>query len=255
MKRFPASCTLVAVLLLGILIMLSPAPLALAATPSIHVTIPASSASHQGSGPGPIFRCLGPIAFTVAATLLDKEKLSFGEFASSVPTCIDSALTLFNNPPTSASSSPEVDINSSPSDGALNGSVQSAPVENCTDYRETLRFDFYVPFKMIVGPPENQGVFNGSPNGSTDNELIARQLFGQYSSYIAGNTTSGPSQSAVYDMPPHTRAALNLPIVPYYAFGEARVVRTDGSTVSLPWLFTDTYRQTGAITAYTRSSC
>ena len=59
MKRFPLSCALVAVLLLGVLVMLSPAPLALAATPATLVTTPASHVSHQDSGSGPIFTCLG----------------------------------------------------------------------------------------------------------------------------------------------------------------------------------------------------
>lgn len=166
----------------------------------------------------------------------------------------NAAIALFSAPSNPTPSSPEVDINPSPNDGTSKGSVNSNTWSNCTDYPQTVRFDFTVPFKMIVGASPNQSDFTSSPNGSSDNELIAQQVFQQDGSYIASITTSGPSQSELLTVPAQTKVILTLPIQISYKEGEARVVHTDGSTVSLPWLFTDGYQQTGQITEAT-SSC
>jgi len=117
-----------------------------------------------------------------------------------------------------------------------------------------VRFDFSVPFGMIVGASPNQSDFTASPNGSSDNELIAQQIYQQDGNDIASITTSGPSQSELLTVPAQTKVTLTLPIQISYKEGEARVVHTDGSRVSLPWLFTDGYQQAGQITEAT-SSC
>jgi hypothetical protein len=201
-----------------------------------------------------VYTCLGSIALQIAATLVDGEELTFGKLLSSASVCIDAAIAFFNAPSNPTPSSPQVDINTSPTDSAFSGSVQSATVGNCTDNPETLQFNFYVPFAMIVGPRGNQENFNASPSGSTDDELAAQQLFQEYGSYIAGTTTSGPSQSKNYQIRPHTQITFTLPIKQQYKTGEARIVHTDGSIVSLPWLFTDGYQQSGPIT-FSTSSC
>ena len=102
---------------------------------------------------------------------------------------------------------------------------------------------------MVIGQSPYQGEFNVVPNSaSTDNELIAQQVFQQNRSYINSITTSGPSQSIRVRVPPHSQVSLNLPIQLSYREGEARVVHTDGSITSQPWLFTDSYEQAGKIT-------
>jgi hypothetical protein len=221
-----------------------------------------SSNDHGNNGPNnngsgltnQVYTCLGNIALQVVATLADAEEFTFGKLISSASVCVDAAVAIFGAPSNSTPSSPEIDINSSSSQGAFSGSVQSTTVGNCTDYRKTLQFNFSVPFEMIVGPPGSQEAFNAPPGGSTDNELVAQQLFQQYGSHIASKTTSGPSQSEVYDIGPHTQVTFTLPIEQFYQSGEARVVRTDGSTVRQPWFFTDGYQQAGPIT-YTALSC
>lgn len=217
------------------------------------------SSPDQGGGGGSntgsdIVNCLGAIALQVAATLVDGEELTFGKLISSAGVCVDAAIALFSPPSNPTPSSPEVDINASSSDGSFTSSVQSSPVGNCTDFTQTLQFNFYVPFDMVVGSPGSQEDFNSSPSGADDNSLAAQQVFSQFNSEINGTTTSGPSQSAVYNIGPHTQVTFTLPIVQYYKSGEARIVHTDGSTVSVPWLFTDGYQQSGPIT-YTTSSC
>jgi hypothetical protein len=211
----------------------------------------------NNNGPGlstQVYTCLGNIALQVVATLANAEELTFGKLISSASVCVDAAIAIFSAPSNSTPSSPEIDINSSSSQGTFSGSVQSTTVGNCTDYRKTLQFNFSVPFEMVVGPPGSQEAFNASPGGSTDNKLVAQQVFQQYGSHIANKTTSGPSQSEVNDIGPHTQVTFTLPIEQFYQSGEARVVRTDDSTVILPWFFTDGYQQAGPIT-YTTLSC
>lgn len=219
------------------------------------------SSPDQGGGGGggsntgsDIANCLGAIALQVAATLVDGEELTFGKLISSAGVCIDAAIALFSPPSNPTPSSPEVDINASSSDGSFTSSVQSNTLGNCSDSTETLQFNFYVPFEMVVGPQGNQTDFNASPSGSDDNSLVAQQVFSQFNSEINSTTTNGPSQSEVYNIGPHTQVTFTLPIQVYYQSGEARIVHTDGSTVSLPWYFIDGYQQTGPIT-YTTSSC
>jgi hypothetical protein len=213
-----------------------------------------SGNGQKGNLSGQVYSCLGSIALQIAATLVDGEEFTFGKLLSSASVCIDSAITFFSAPSNPTPSSPQVDINTSPTDSAFSGSVQSSTVGNCTDNTQTLQFNFYVPFAMIVGPQDNQENFTASPSGSSDDELVAQQLFQQYGSFIASTTTSGPSQSENYQIYPHTQVTFTLPINLQYKTGEARIVHTDGSTVSLPWLFTDGYQESGPIT-YSTSSC
>ncbi|HJT58914.1 MAG TPA: hypothetical protein VJ761_20565 [Ktedonobacteraceae bacterium] len=214
------------------------------------------STGSGGSGTGSdIANCLGSIALQVVATLADQEELTFGKLISSAGVCIDAAIAFFSSPSNPTPSSPEVDINASSSDGSFTSSVQSNTLGNCSDSTETLQFNFYVPFEMVVGPQgSSQADFTASPNGTDDNSLVAQQVFSQFNSEINSTTTNGPSQSEVYNIGPHTQVTFTLPIQVYYQSGEARIVHTDGSTVSLPWYFIDGYQQTGPIT-YTTTSC
>lgn len=243
MKRFLISRALVVVLLLGLLIVLSPARLAFAAN---HTGLLRTRASNYDPGTNTkVFTCLGNVALQVVATLLDGEAFTFGKLASSASTCVDAAAAVFNNI-SSPASSPQIDINVSPYKGVFNGVVQFNPVSNCTDYPRALQFNFGVPFGMLVGPPEDQGNFSAPPNGSGDNELVAQQLFGRYSSNISSTTTSSSSVS-VYTVRPHTQVTFILPVSQYYVSGEARVVHTDGSVIVRPWLYTAGYQPTGPL--------
>lgn len=199
--------------------------------------------------------CFGDIGVKVIASIATEDApLTVVSLLSVVPECLNMAVTLFSAPSNPTPSSPEVDINQSQDDGTSTGSVNSNTWSNCTDSPQTVRFDFSVPFEVIVGASPHQSDFNSAPNGSSDNELAAQQIFQQDGSYIASVTTSGPSQSALYTIPPQTKMTLTLPIQIFYKEGEARIVHTDGSIVGLPWLFTDTYKQTGQITE-TTSGC
>ncbi len=200
-----------------------------------------------------ISSCLGNIVVQIVSALVDGEALTFGQLVSTGIVCVQAAITYFSAPADAAPSSPQVEIHPSDSDGSVSGSVTSNTVDNCTDYTNSVQFNFSVPFKVVVGPSGGQDSFNQSPDGSTDNALVAQQLFTQYNDF-SSITTSGPSQSVVYDVPPHTQITFTLPIIEYYTYGEARVVHTDGSTVSLPWFFTDQYQQNGDIT-YQTTSC
>src|SRR5205085_12493574 len=78
-----------------------------------------------------VYTCLGNIALQVAATLADAEELTFGKLISSASVCVDAAVAIFGAPSNSTPSSPEIDINSSSSDGTFSGSVRSTTVGNC----------------------------------------------------------------------------------------------------------------------------
>lgn len=214
-----------------------------------------TSGCTSGPPPSSVITCFGDIGIKVVTSIVSEDAPLTGiALLSVVPECINAAIAVFSAPANATPSSPEVDIKQSPNDGTSSGSVNSNTWSNCTDYAQTLRFDFSVPFKMIVGQSPNQSEFNSSPGGTSDNELVARQVFQQYGSYIASVTTSGPSQSELLTVPAQTKVTLTLPITLHYREGEARVVHTDGSTVSLPWLFTNGYEQAGRITG-TTSSC
>src|SRR5712691_5214611 len=202
-----------------------------------------------------VITCFGDIGVKVIASASSgDEPLAFSSLLTVVPECINAAIAAFAPVSNSAPSSPQIDIHESSTDGSSTGAVYSNTWSNCTDNYQTLQFNFSVPFEMIVGPQSNQGTFDSSPSGSSDNELIAHQLFEQYGNYIRSITTSGPSQSVLLNVPPQTKITLSLPIQLSYKEGEARIVHTDGSTISLPWLFTNGYQQAGQITSST-SSC
>jgi hypothetical protein len=207
---------------------------------------------------GQAITCFENLALKVVASVVsDTEPLTFADLLDVAPECISAVIAAFSDPSNSSPLSPEVDINTSPDDGSSTGYVYSNTWSNCTYDYQTLQFDFYVPFDMAVGGQSNQDNFNSSPgadSSSSNNELIATQLFEQFNTDIASVTTSGPSQSVSLDVPPETQIQLRLPIQLSYREGEARVVNTDGSTATVPWLYTDGYQQDGQIT-YTSSSC
>jgi hypothetical protein len=235
--------------LIAILVVFSSTNLALAAT---RMTEQAKLPIVQSSGPGDtVATCLGNVLLQVVGILADGEEFTFGKLANSASTCVDAAVAIFDAASNPTSSSPRVDVNVSPSLGYFSGAVWSTSLGNCTDVPRPLQFNFAVPFEMVVGPQGRQGYFKVPPSGFNDNELVARRLFSQFGGQIAGSTTSGPSQSAIYNVGPHTQVIVILPILVFYRLGEARIVHIDGSTSIIPWLYTNGYRQNGRITYMT----
>lgn len=208
---------------------------------------------------GQVITCFGDIGVKVVASMISEDApLTFASLLSVVPECINAAIAEFSSPSNSTPSSPEVDLNQSPNDTTASGSVDSNTWSNCTDYTRTLQFDFTVPFDMFVGGGDGstQSVYSSSPSGSSDNDLIAQKVFQQYGGFIQSilMPNGEPSQSILQDVPPQMKITLTLPIQLSYRSGEARVVHTDGSTIELPWLFTDGYQQNGQISV-NESSC
>lgn len=221
----------------------------------LFVVVFMSSCDYNPGATGQVVTCFGDIGLKVAVSVAsDDAPLTIASLLSVVPECINAAIAAFSPPSNSNPSSPEVTINTSPTDGSSAGSVKSNTWSNCTDYAQTLTFNFTVPFAMVVGPQDSQESFTAVPGGTSDDELIAQQLFQQYGSYISSFTTNGPSQSIVLTVPAQTQVSLTLPIQLSYKEGEAQVLHTDGSPTTVPWLFTDGYQQNGQIT-YSSSSC
>lgn len=222
------------------------------------VTFFTSGCGNLNAAGGNVISCFSDITLTVDA-VVSQEEVDAGQLdfdaISIVPDCIQAAVAVFSSPSNATPSSPEVDINQSANDGTSTASTRSNTWQNCTGSYQTLQFDFSVPFKMFVGGSSDQSEYDTAPIlSSSDNDLIAQQLFQQYGSFIQGITTNGPSQSVVLNVPPETQVVLTLPMRLNYRTGEARVVHTDGSTVELPWLFTDGYQQSGPI-SYTEANC
>ena len=202
-----------------------------------------------------VVSCLGDIGVKVVASIItDDAPLTVVSLLSVVPECVNAAIDVFASAPSSNPSSPEAAIAESPIDGVSAGSVNSNTWPNCGNYPQSVEFSFSVPFQMVVGPEGSQDTFDKSPNGSSDNELVAQQLFQQYGGLITSKTTKGASQSLPQLVPAHTQVTLTLPIQLSYKEGDARVIHTDGSTTTLPWLFTDGYHQAGPIT-FTYMNC
>jgi len=204
-----------------------------------------------------VFTCLGDILVKVLASVAsDDAPLTIASFLSVAPECISAAVAAFSAPPNTNPSSPVVTINTAPLDGSSSGSVNSNPWRNCTDYKETLTFNFSVPFAVIVGPQNSQESFSSSPGGNSDDDLVAQQLFQQYGDHISSitNGSGTPSQSLEVTVFAHSQITLTLPILQSYKEGEAQIVHTDGSITEIPWLFTDGYQQNGQIT-YSVSGC
>jgi hypothetical protein len=156
---------------------------------------------------------MGDIGVKVLASAISEDQpLTFASLLTVVPECINAAVAEFSSPSNTTPSSPEVDVNQSQNDGYSTGSVNSNMWSNCTDSYHTLQFNFSVPFEMFVGSSSDQSEYDAPPNGSSDNDLIAQQVFQQYGSFIQGITTSGPSQSILLDVPPQTQVILTLPI-------------------------------------------
>ncbi len=221
----------------------------------LFVLVFASSCDYNSGATSQVVTCFGDIGVKIAVSVAsDDAPLTVASLLTVVPECIDAAIAAFSPASNSNPSSPQVTINTSPNDGASTGSVNSNTWSNCSDYTQTLTFNFTVPFEMVIGPQDSQSSFQSSPGGSSDNELIAQQLFQQYGSFISSVTTNGPSQSVTLDVPAQTQVTLTLPIQLSYKEGEAQVLHSDGSTTTVPWLFTDGYQQNGQIT-YTSSSC
>lgn len=251
MKRFPTSRALVAILLLGILVVLIPTNAAFAES-KVHF----SANRTKDLGPGTtkeILNCLGNLSIDVIGTLLTRGALGFEALSSATPICVSAVVDIFS-PSAPAPSQPKVDILRSPSYGSLNGAVRSNAVANCTNFPQNLQFNFFVPFEMVVGQQGRQSNFNASPNGSSDNELIAEQLFGNSTDVANAIRPSGPGQIAVYTIPPHTQIVITLPITLFYETGEAQVTHADSTTADAPWFFTTSYVQSGPIT-YTPGYC
>jgi hypothetical protein len=203
-----------------------------------------------------VISCFGNVAVRVIVGVLsDSEPITWTSLITVIPDCINTGIAMFASPPDSNPSSPEVSIYTSSTSSFSQGSVHSNTISNCTPLPQTATFDFSVPFAMVIGKSPDQSVFGASsPSGSSDHQLIAQQLFQQYGSYIASLLSPGPSQTEVFTIPPETQVSLQLPIQISYEEGEARVVHTDGSTIALPWLFTNGYQQIGPITP-TPSAC
>lgn len=221
----------------------------------LSVVIFTSSCNSSPSTVQSVVTCFGDIGVKVIASVMsDTEPLEVADLLTVAPGCINAAIAAFSSPSNPTPSTPVVDINTSSTDGTATGTVLSNEWSNCTYYPQNLVFNFIVPFEMFVGASPDQGEFNASPGGTTDNELIAQQVFQQNGSYIASITSPGPSQSIVLTVPAETQVRLHLPIQLSYREGEARVIHTDGSTTSQPWLFTNGYQQADRITA-DASSC
>lgn len=197
-----------------------------------------------------VISCFGDVAVKVVVGVMsDTEPVTWTSLLTVIPGCINSAITIFSSP-SSNPSSPEVSIHTASSHGFSQGSVYSNAISNCTVFYRTVTFNFVVPFEMVVGQSPDQSVFGASPpSGSSDHELVAQQLFQQYGDYINSILSPGPSQSVMLTIPPETQVRLRLPVQVSYKEGEAQVVHTDGSTVALPWLFTDGYQQVAPITS------
>lgn len=193
--------------------------------------------------PDKIIQCLGNIAFKVLATLPEgAEPLTFASLLEVGPVCLDATLTAFTSSP---GSSTEIDINPAPSETTVTKSVTSNTWQNCSSHAQFLQFSFDVPFQMIVGPQDQQGIFSSRPGGSLENERIAQQLFDQYSNTIQQTTTNGPSMvTKPLFVPAHTQVTLTMSIALDYQAGEARV-SNNGSTDILPWMFPVGFTQVG----------
>lgn len=201
-----------------------------------------------------VVTCLGDIGVKVVASVAtDDAPLTFVNLLTVVPECINAAVASFSSNNTQPSS-PQIEVHEASQDRLSTGTVDSNTWGNCTPYIQTLRFDFSVYFQLAVGGASNRESFSQSPTGSSTGEMIARQLFENYGDRISSITTNGPSQSVMLEVPANTQVVLHLPILLDYREGEARVTQTDGSTVSLPWFFTDGYQQNGQIT-WNTSSC
>lgn len=198
--------------------------------------------------------CLGNIGLNVGVHMAsDEEPLVVKDLLTFGPPCIEAMVEAFGPSTSTSASTPNVAITESSSEGVASGSVRSNTWSNCTPYNYQLRFDFYVPFAMIVGPQDARGTFSSPPSGNLDNDAVARALFDKYGSTIAGSTTSGPSQSVELVVRPYTQIVLTLPITQHYRYGAARLSH-NGTTTYLPWFFTNGFEQTGRIT-YSAQSC
>lgn len=221
----------------------------------LFVTIFTSSCNDGQSVTTQVTTCLSDIGIKVVASVAsDDAPLTIASLLTVVPDCITAAIAAFGPAPSSNPSSPLVAIAPTTTDGSSTSSVNSNTWSNCTDYPQTLEFNFSVPFEMVVGQQGSQDSFNSSPNGTSDNELVAHQVFEQFGSLISSTTTSGPSQSIEWPVAAHTQITLTLPIQLSYKEGAAQITHTDGSTTNVSWFFIDGYQQAGQITA-TGSSC
>lgn len=219
----------------------------------LFVTIFTSSCN--SSATPQVITCLGDIGIKVVTSVVsDDAPLTIASLLTVVPECFNAGVAAFAAAPNSNPSSPEVDIAQSTTDNSSTGSVNSNTWSNCTDYPQTLVFNFSVPFEMVVGQQGSQDSFNSEPNGTTDNELVAHQVFEQFGSLISSTTTNGPSQSIAWPVAAQTQITLTLPIQLFYKEGEAQVTHTDGSTNVVPWFFPEGYQQAGQVTA-TTSGC
>jgi len=106
---------------------------------------------------------------------------------------------------------------------------------------------------MYVGDTSNQSKYSSSPTGSSDNDLVAQQLFQMYGKDISKSTSP---LTIKQEVPPNTQMQLQVPIQLSYKNGAAQVVY-NGNTTQLPWFFTDGYTQAGAatFTGSTASKC
>jgi len=197
-------------------------------------------------------QCLSAITVEVAAVVVG-DPVGIPDVIGVVTTCVSAAVAAFSAPSNTNPSSPEVTIHPSPTDNVTTLTVNSNLASNCTTHTKSIQFHVSVSFVLYVGDTPNQSKYSSSPTGSSDNDLIAQQIFKQYETDIS---KSIPPLTIQQDVPPNTQMQLHVPIQLSYKNGAAQVVN-NGTTTDLPWLFTDGYTQAGAVTftGSTASNC
>lgn len=199
--------------------------------------------SSCGEDPGvvQVANCLGDVALTILATVPeDAEALAIPTLVDIGIVCIDAAASAFS---AAATNSTQVDINESSTETVITKTIHSRIWANCTDAPTWRTVRIHAPFRMFVGLANAQRVFKSRPSGNGPDALVAQALFDRYQ---LGNPTSQSSVIAetTIDIPAHTQVSLSFPMQIKYKDGDARLTR-NGSSIILPWLFTDGFQSTG----------
>lgn len=202
-----------------------------------------------------IIACFGSIAIPVVASKVTEEPVPLLALLPVVPACVDAAIITFASPSNANPSSPIVDINQSPKVIISTASLKPYKLSNCQSGKsQKLQIALSLPALVIVGQSPGQGKYELLPRGTSDNDLIAQQLFKKYSSDISKTVKQGTKPPISLDVPPGEKISLTVSVQVPYKEGEARIIHTDGSIVGLPWLLVDGFPQSGQINS-TFSSC